>query len=67
MHPRSKGRYSVGFWKEIRKEWPLMKSKIVFSEGDGKKVRFWEDRWYGDYALSISFPSLYALATSKEA
>ena len=43
-----------------------MKSKIVFSEGDGKKVRFWEDRWYGDYALSISFPSLYALATSKE-
>ena len=67
VHPRSKGRYSVGFWKEIRKEWPLMKSKIVFSEGDGKKVRFWEDRWYGDYALSISFPSLYALATSKEA
>ena len=66
MHPRSKGRYSVEFWQEIRKEWPLMKSKIVFSEGGGKKVRLWEDRWYGDYALSISFPSLYALATSKE-
>ena len=30
-------------------------------------MRFWEDRWCGDEALSRSFPSLYALATSKEA
>ena len=57
----------MGFWKKIRKEWCLMKSKIIFSAGNSRRVRFWEDRWYGDYALSISFPSLYALATSKEA
>ncbi|RVW96810.1 hypothetical protein CK203_026027 [Vitis vinifera] len=34
---------------------------------DGRRVRFWEDRWCGDEALSLSFPSLYALVTSKEA
>ena len=44
-----------------------MKSKFVFSIGDGRRVRFWEDRWCGDEALSLSFPSLYALVTSKEA
>ena len=30
-------------------------------------MRFWKDRWCGDDALTISFPSLYTLATSKEA
>ena len=44
-----------------------MKNKFVFSVGDGRKVRFWVDRWCGDEALSLSFPFLYALATSKEA
>ena len=56
----------MGLWKEIRKEWPFMKDKFAFSVGNGRRVRFWEDRWCGDKALSISFPSLYALATSKE-
>ena len=44
-----------------------MKNNFVFSIGDGRRVRFWEDRWCGDEALSHSFPSLYALVTSKEA
>ena len=44
-----------------------MKNFFVFSTGDGRRVRFWEDRWCGDKALSLSFPSLYALVTSKEA
>ena len=55
------------FWKEIRKEWPLMKSNFVFSMGDARRVRFWEDRWCGDDALSLSSPSLFALVASKEA
>ena len=44
-----------------------MKNKIVFSVGDGRRLRFWEDRWCGDDALSVSFPSLYVLVASKEA
>ena len=56
-----------GFWKEIRKEWPLVRGNFIFSMGDRRRVRFWEDRWCGDDALSVSFPSLYAMAASKEA
>ena len=39
----------------------------IFFVGNGRRARFWKDRWCGDEALSISFPSLYALSTSKEA
>ncbi|RVX04771.1 hypothetical protein CK203_024954 [Vitis vinifera] len=35
--------------------------------GDARRVRFWEDRWCGDDALSLSSPSLFALVASKEA
>ena len=34
--------------------------------GNGRRVRFWKDEWCGDVALCDSFPSLYALAESKE-
>ncbi|RVW27574.1 hypothetical protein CK203_097512 [Vitis vinifera] len=34
--------------------------------GNGQKVRFWKDKWCEDELLSVSFPSLFALAASKE-
>ena len=45
--------HGVGLWKEIRKEGSLLQRKIVFSMGENN-------------ALCDSFPSLYALAASKE-
>ena len=45
----------------------FLNNKIAFSVGDGRRVRYWKDKWCGDDALCDSFPSLYALATSKEA
>ncbi|KAJ9705163.1 hypothetical protein PVL29_003294 [Vitis rotundifolia] len=38
-----------------------------FVVGDGKKVRFWKDNWCGTTPLCETFPSLYALTSSKEA
>ena len=35
--------------------------------GDGKNVSFWKDKWCGTVPLCEIFPSLFALATSKEA
>lgn len=58
--------HGVGLWKEIRKEGSLLHNKIVFSMGDARRVRFWKDKWCGSDALCNSFPSLYALAASKE-
>ena len=33
----------VGCWKEIRKEGSLLSNNIVFSVGNGRRVRFWKD------------------------
>ena len=43
-----------------------MRSNFVFFVGAGGRVRFWEDKWYGDDTLSHSFPSLFELAASKD-
>ncbi|KAL6347606.1 hypothetical protein AAG906_026134 [Vitis piasezkii] len=59
--------YGVGFWKEIRKKSSLMLKNIVFSMEDGRRVRFWKDKECGNNTLCDSFPSLYALADSKDA
>ena len=59
--------YGVGLWKAIRKEWNLLSDKFVFEVGNERRVSFWKDKWCGNEALCVSFPSLFALASSKEA
>ncbi|RVW96159.1 hypothetical protein CK203_037784 [Vitis vinifera] len=39
---------------------------MVLSRSNGRRVRFWRDRWYGDSPLCVSFPSLFALFVDKE-
>ncbi|RVW25474.1 putative ribonuclease H protein [Vitis vinifera] len=59
--------FGVGLWKEIRKEGALLQNKVVFSVGNGRRVKFWNDIWCGNFSLSNLFPSLYAFASFKEA
>ncbi|RVW89870.1 putative ribonuclease H protein [Vitis vinifera] len=59
--------FGVGLWKEIRKEGALLQNKVVFSVGNGRMVKFWNDNWCGNFSLSNLFPSLYAFASFKEA
>ncbi|KAJ9678923.1 hypothetical protein PVL29_020968 [Vitis rotundifolia] len=59
--------FGVGLWKEIRKEGALLQNKVVFSVGNGRRVKFWNDNWCGNFTLSNLFPSLYAFASFKEA
>ena len=51
-----RGSYKVGLWKAIGKEWYTL----------GGKVRCWKDRWCGDDPFCVTFPSLFAIASSKE-
>ena len=60
-------RFGVQSWKEIRKEGSLLSNNIVFSMENGRRVRFWKDKWCGNEALCDSFPSFYALVVSREA
>nr|CAN78868.1 hypothetical protein VITISV_035932 [Vitis vinifera] len=39
---------------------------MAFAMGNGRRVRFWKDKWCGGDLLSTSFPSLYAITSSKE-
>ncbi|RVW42821.1 hypothetical protein CK203_079929 [Vitis vinifera] len=57
----------MGLWKGIRMDWELVGRQIYFCVGNGRRVRFWKDRWCGDSLLCESFPSLFALSAEKEA
>ncbi|RVW28979.1 LINE-1 reverse transcriptase-like [Vitis vinifera] len=57
--------HGVGLWKTLRKEWEVVKSRLVFVVGNGKRIKFWKDIWCGDEPLCVSFPSLFALAVSR--
>ena len=58
--------YGVGLWKSIRKEWNIFVCSSSFVVGNGRRVKFWKDKWCGDEPLCVSFLSLYALTVSKE-
>ena len=60
-------KYRLGLWKAIRKEWDILGNNMAYSVGNGRSVRFWKDRWCGNNPLCISFPSLFVIASSKEA
>ena len=34
--------------------------------GNGQRVRFWKDRCCGDFPFCVAFPTLFALAMSKD-
>ena len=34
--------------------------------GNGQRVRFWKDRWCGYSPFCVAFPTLFALAASKD-
>ena len=62
-----KGSYGVGLWKAIRNLWELVSCRISFMVGNGRRVKFWKDNWCGDEPFCVSFPSLFAPASSKDA
>jgi hypothetical protein len=47
------GSYGVSLWKNIRRGWREFSSHTRFEVGDGSKIRFWHDKWYGDRSLRI--------------
>ena len=61
------GRYGVGLWKAIRKEWLFLNSRLAYQVGSGQRVKFWKDKWCGDVHLCESFPSLFSISLSKDA
>ena len=43
-----------------------MRTRCSFLEGNEQRLLFWKDKWCGDNLLHVLFPSLFALAISKD-
>ena len=57
----------VGLWKTLRKWGYLVSDLFSYVVGDGKRTKFWKDKWCGDLPLDVAFPSLFSCAMEKEA
>ena len=53
------GPYGIGLWKNISRGWPSFSCYILFDIGDGTRVKFWQDCWYGETPLAVRFPELF--------
>ena len=60
------GRYGVGLWKKIRKEWLFFNGRLSYQVGSGQRVRFWTDKWCEDEPLCESFPYFFSISLSKD-
>jgi hypothetical protein len=61
------GAFGVGLWNNIRKRWETLKGFTRHEVGDGTRISFWHDLWYGDMVLEVAFPILFGIACVKDA
>ena len=47
--------------------WEDFSKNIHFEVGVGDRVKLWIDQWCGDSPLKSTFPSVYGIASNKEA
>ena len=52
-------------WKFIYSLYSDFRQLVRFKVGDERRIRFWEDVWWGEEAFAIRFPDLYRLSLAK--
>jgi len=61
------------WWKDLKLIWKIEKWSSNFEDcpkwevGNGKSIKFWEDRWVGAEPLKFKFPRLFSLSVKKDA
>ena len=61
-----KKRLRCWFLEGYHKNWEVFKSRLCFIVGNGRKIKFWLDKWYGDSLLKESFLTLFAITNLKD-
>ena len=62
-----RGGYGTGLWKDIIKEWLTFSQNTISSLGNGRRLGFWKDPWCDETVMCNAFPTLFNLATHKNA
>ena len=52
-------------WKAITQVFQEFSKFTRFAVGNGDRIRFWEDLWWGDQSLSSQYPRLFRVVTDK--
>ena len=52
-------------WKAITQVFQEFSKFTWFAVGNGDRIRFWEDLWWGDQSLSSQYPRLFRVVTDK--
>ncbi|WJZ81407.1 hypothetical protein VitviT2T_001252 [Vitis vinifera] len=52
-------------WKAIAQVFQDFSKYTRFVVGDGERIRFWEDLWWGDQPLRSQYPRLFRVVTNK--
>ena len=52
-------------WKFISSLYEEFLPLVKFKVGDGRKIRFWEDVWWGKKSFNVPFPLLYRLSSRR--
>lgn len=63
---QSRTPYGVGPWKHISKLWEEFLQEVSFKVTNGLKVKFWKDRWLGNFILKDLYPSLFLIACNAD-
>ncbi|KAG2691589.1 hypothetical protein I3760_08G015100 [Carya illinoinensis] len=62
-----RGARGVGLWKYIRQDWGVFSRLTKLRLGEGNMIKVWYDTWCGNCALKELFPTLFRVASAKEA
>jgi hypothetical protein len=55
------------FWAGLMKVKEKFLQLGVFTVNNGRNVRFWQDKWLGNFTLQDRYPSLYKIVRRKDA
>jgi len=51
---------------DVRNDHNWFEGRIRWKLGNGRRIRFWEDKWVGNLQLKQKFPRLHFLSPNKE-